>query len=297
MRREDWFLVWMGLEVNIMSFLILIYRRYRVGVVESCMRYFFIQSLGSALFVVSFYLNYYLIGGVVFLVLRYKVGAGPFFYWFPSLCAGVDWISCYVLILFQKILPLLLISLFVHWILWFIVIVGLIVGVLGSFNQSNIKQLMAYSSIHHLGWIFLVMIKGDFRWILYLAIYGLVLFSVVGLLISRNIIDFSLIFICKNKLAFMLAILRMAGIPPLLGFFIKWMALVRIINENMLYLMMLVFLSVVILYVYIRIVYDVFIGGGLIMSVDYIFNKREYNLEMISVFGVVLGMIVGIILL
>lgn len=297
-RREDWFLVWMGLEINIISFLILIYRRYRVGVIESCLKYFFIQSLGSVLFIRIFYLNYYILGGILFLILRFKIGAGPFFYWFPSICSGIEWNSCYILIIYQKILPLLLIRIFIHWILWFVVIISLMIGVLGSFNQNNIKQLIAYSSIHHLGWIIIIIMgRKSIRWILYLGIYMLVLFSVVGLLLKDDIIDLSSIYISKNKFMFIIGILRIAGMPPLLGFFLKWIALVRIIEINIIYIIILIIVSITILYVYIRIVYDVFIGGGIERCEDYILFYKISNIEILSIVGIVIGIIVGIIMI
>lgn len=297
-RREDWFLVWMGLEINIISFLILIYRRYRVGVIESCLKYFFIQSLGSVLFIRIFYINYYILGGILFLILRFKIGAGPFFYWFPSICSGIEWNSCYILIIYQKILPLLLIRIFIHWILWFVVIISLMIGVLGSFNQNNIKQLIAYSSIHHLGWIIIIIMgRKSIRWILYLGIYMLVLFSVVGLLLKDDIIDLSSIYISKNKFMFIIGILRIAGMPPLLGFFLKWIALVRIIEINIIYIIILIIVSITILYVYIRIVYDVFIGGGIERCEDYILFYKISNIEILSIVGIVIGVIVGIIMI
>lgn len=297
-RREDWFLVWMGLEINIISFLILIYRRYRVGVIESCLKYFFIQSLGSVLFIRIFYLNYYILGGILFLILRFKIGAGPFFYWFPSICSGIEWSSCYILIIYQKILPLLLIRIFIHWILWFVVIISLMIGVLGSFNQNNIKQLIAYSSIHHLGWIIIIIMgRKSIRWILYLGIYMLVLFSVVGLLLKDDIIDLSSIYVSKNKFMFIIGILRIAGMPPLLGFFLKWIALVRIIEINIIYIIILIIVSITILYVYIRIVYDVFIGGGIERCEDYILFYKISNMEILSIVGIVIGVIVGIIMI
>lgn len=291
---EDWFLVWIGLEINIISFLILIYRRYSLRVIESCLKYFFIQSLGSALLIRIFYLNNYMIGGISFLILRFKIGAGPFFYWFPSICSGIEWRSCLILIIFQKILPLLLIGIFIHWILWYVVIIRLFIGILGSFNQRNIKQLIAYSSIHHLGWILLIIERGEIRWILYLFVYGLVLFRVVGLLIIDDVVDFSIIFSSKNRTIFIIGILRIAGIPPLLGFFLKWIALVKIIEVNILYLIILIVVSIVILYIYIRIVYNIFIGGGTERCEDFVLFRKNSNIEVMSIIGIVAGIIIGI---
>lgn len=292
---SDWFMVWLGLEVNIMSFLILIYRRYRLSSVETCLKYFFIQSLGSVLLIIVFYLNYYMIGGVASLVLAYKVGAGPFFYWFPSVCSGLDWVSCFFLIVFQKLLPLSLIVMFVHWMLWMVALLRLIVGVFGSFNQRNIKQLMAYSSVHHLGWLLIIGLRSRMDWILYLFIYALVLFRVVILLIRCEVVDLSIIYISERKVWFMLRIFRIAGIPPLLGFYLKWMALVNVVEFGILLVIFLVLVSVIILYVYLRIVYDIIMGSGITISLfRETFELYNYEISIISLLGVIGGVFIGL---
>lgn len=135
------------------------------------------------------------------------------------------------------------------------------------------------------------------RWLLYLILYILVLFGVVGLLIKDDVIDLSTMFVSKNKIMFIIGILRIAGIPPLLGFFLKWMALIRIIEINILYLLILVIVSVVILYIYIRIVYDVFIGGGEELCEDYILYKKISNMEILSVVGILIGIIIGVMII
>lgn len=291
-RSGDWFLVWIGLEINIISFLMIIYKRYRMIVGESCLKYFFIQRLGSSLFIGIFYLRGYLIGGIIILILSLKIGAGPFFFWFPSLCSGLDWISCFFIIFFQKVLPLILIFIFVHWILWFIAFVRLVVGMLGSFNQRNIKMLIAYSSIHHLGWILIVGCNRSIKWILYLVLYGIILYRVVVLLFSDDIIDLSSLFISEYKVIFIIGILRMGGVPPLLGFFLKWMALVNIINLRIIYLLILIMISVVILYIYIRVIYDIIILSKNEWGVGLIFPLYYYNIDNIRVIGIITGIII-----
>lgn len=290
-RREDWFLVWIGLEINIISFLVLIYKRYRIITCESCLKYFFIQGIGSSLFISFFYLQKFLIGGGLIFILRLKIGAGPFFFWFPSLCSGLDWVSCYFLMLFQKVLPLVLIFLFVHWVLWFIVVIRLVFGILGSFNQRNIRYLLAYSSIHHLGWIIIVGILNNSRWILYLVIYGIVLFRVVVLLFKDDIIDLRYFYMSKYKIIYIIRMLSIGGVPPLLGFYLKWIALVNIISIGIIYLFILIIVSVVILYVYIRIIYDVYIGGGVEIIYNWIDLGYKNNVEIIRIIGIIIGFI------
>lgn len=292
MGSEDWFLIWVGLEINIISFVILIFKRYNIMIGESCLKYFFIQSMGSSLFIRFFYFSNFFIGGILLLILRIKIGAGPFFFWFPSLCSGLDWFSCFILILFQKFLPLLLIFLFINWILWIIIIIRLIIGVLGSFNQTNIKHLLAYSSIHHLGWIIIIGILCNIRWILYLIIYGLVLFSVIILLFKDNVIDLRYLYSSKYKIIYIINILRIGGIPPLLGFYLKWIAFINIISVGIIYLFILLIVSIIILYVYIRIVYDVYIGGGVNLNYNLIDYKYIDNIEVIRIVGIIIGIII-----
>lgn len=295
---DDWFLVWIGLEINIISFLVLIYRRYRLRVIESCLKYFFVQRLGSALFIRIFYIKYYEIGGIWSIILRYRIGAGPFFYWFPSLCSGIDWISCYILIIFQKILPLLLLSIFIHWLMWLIGFVRLIIGVFGSFNQNRIKGLIAYSRIHHLGWIYIIRMKGDVVWLIYILLYRIVLLRVVLIIVKSEIVDFIKIYIIRKKLWFVIGILRIAGLPPLLGFYLKWIALLYIMDIRKLYILFIVMVSVVILYIYIRVVYDILMGGGLEDSlVEWKVNKYNRFVDIYRVTGIILGIILGIYLL
>lgn len=291
---EDWFLVWIGLEINIMSFLVLIYHRFRLGRIESCLKYFFIQSLGSAILIGIFYLDNKIILRIVPLILRYRIGAGPFFYWFPRICSNLEWYSCYGLILFQKILPLLLIFLFIHWVMWFVIIIRLIIGIYGSMNQSDLKQLIAYSSVHHLGWIIILILGKEFVWIIYLLIYSIILYTVFIVLARDNIINFSILFCSKYKVIFMLSILRIGGIPPILGFFLKWLALELIIRIRKIYMLFLVIVSVIILYVYIRIIYDVIIGRRIKGWLDFEIISYFIRVDVLSIRGILFGIIIGI---
>lgn len=294
---EDWFVVWMGLEINIISFLIIIYRRYEVGAIESCLKYFFIQSLGSALLIMLIFMDNSLLGGISSLVLRYKIGAGPFYFWFPRLCRGLDWLSCFILILFQKILPLCLIFFFIHWILWLVIIFSLVLGVLGSFNQRGLKQLMAYSSIHHLGWILILGMGGGIRWIIYLFVYGLVLIRVIFLFLKEEIVDLSIIFSSSKKKWLIMSILRIGGVPPLLGFYLRWLAFISFVECSLYYIIMLIVTSVVMLYIYIRIIYDILMGGGDVGSWFKSFLvKNDIFYDFIGLMGLFFGIYIGLLL-
>nr|YP_009058773.1 NADH dehydrogenase subunit 2 [Plexippus paykulli]AIM52639.1 NADH dehydrogenase subunit 2 [Plexippus paykulli] len=289
---EDWFLIWLGLEINMMSFLILLYRRYDMSVIESCMKYFFIQSLGSALLISILYGGGGVLGSMSSLILGFKIGAGPFYYWFPSVCSGLNWGSCFMLMLFQKVLPLCLIFMLIHWVIWIIISISLVMGVLGSFNQSSMSELMAYSSIHHLGWILIIVMNSSLSWMIYLMVYGFVLLSVVLLMISNEVVNFNEMFMSESKVWFVVSMLSMAGMPPLLGFFLKWMALINVISFGLFYVLALVLVSVIMLYVYLRVVYDCVMGGGVEVSWVLLKDRTQYGLmiDMSGMLGVVVGL-------
>lgn len=295
---DDWIMVWLGLELNIISYIALIYKRYDICVLESCFRYFLIQSLGSALLLAVFYL-YIVMSRVVVLLLRYRLGAGPFFYWFPSVCSGVGWVSCYMLITFQKVIPLFLISGFLNIIMWYIIIISLIIGVLGSINQVNIKNLFAYSSIHHLGWLISCIFRNDLFWLWYLLIYSFMLISVVLYLILYDINNFYILGRNKDKGWFIIGFMSIGGLPPLLGFFLKWSALVYILSINYTFVIFLLLMSVIMLYIYLRVVYDTLIINNISIGwhIKYDNLLTLIKVDFLNFFGLIVGAIVGFILI
>nr|YP_010297083.1 NADH dehydrogenase subunit 2 [Plator insolens]UMI39143.1 NADH dehydrogenase subunit 2 [Plator insolens] len=289
---DDWFLVWLGLEVNMLSFLMLIYSRFDQSCMEACLKYFFVQSLGSAMFMGLFYLNKGYLSDMIVVIMSYKMGAAPLYFWFPSVCSGLGWLSCFMLMTFQSIMPLMLVAMFMSWLVWVVMGLSLMFGVFGSFNQVNIKMLLAFSSIHHLGWIFLCNLYEDVVWIFYLLLYGIILYGIVIIVKEEEINYMLFVKKLKNKWWFVLNMLSMAGMPPLLGFFLSWMAFIYIMSINILFVVMMVVMSVIMFYVYLRIIYDVFTCYELDFSyknycMDFDFN---FKIEMISLFGLFLGL-------
>lgn len=298
MRRDDWFLIWIGLEINIMSFLFLFYYQKRIVNIESCMKYFFVQSVGSALFIRSLY---FIVGEewdyIRRIILRYKLGAGPFFFWFPSVVKGLGWIGAFFLITIQKIIPLILLIIFVRWMLWIILILSLVVGLLGSFNQRDVKILFAYSSIHHLGWLLICELADVGVWFYYLLIYSMVL-SIVVILYYYEINRFMEVMKWKNKWWFFLGVMRLAGVPPLLGFFLKWLAFYYILRMNYFIIIFMIILSVIIFYIYIRVIYDILVGGVFNTGWFYKYYKIKFFFsgDFFIFLGVVIMSLLGLML-
>nr|YP_009117187.1 NADH dehydrogenase subunit 2 [Neoscona theisi]AJE26543.1 NADH dehydrogenase subunit 2 [Neoscona theisi] len=293
---NDWVLIWVGLEINMMSFIALMFIRSSKGV-EACMKYFFIQSLGSGILMMMFYSEFFWFDYVVLAVLSYKIGGGPFFFWFPSLCESLEWGSCFLLMTIQKILPLLLISFLVSMFLWIIILISIVVGALGSMNQKSMKRLMAYSSIHHIGWILMSNFIGNMMWLVYLIMYIMLISGVMLILMKDNVLDVGSLYKISSKWSFVLGMLSMGGMPPLLGFYLKWWMFYYLMMWDFSLLFFMVVMSVLMFYVYFRIVYGLVMGGTSMMSWEVKNNNENIlGLDMMYLMGLNLGIILWVFL-
>nr|YP_010406816.1 NADH dehydrogenase subunit 2 [Pardosa pusiola]URC16617.1 NADH dehydrogenase subunit 2 [Pardosa pusiola] len=296
MNSDDWFLLWLGLEINMMIFIMLMYKENSMLKIESCLKYFFIQSVGSAVLMSCFYLNKEWMDFIVCLLLGYKIGAGPFFFWFPSVCSGLSWMSCFVLMSLQKIIPLMIMGIFISWVIYMMVVLSLFFGIFGCYNQKNLKQLIAYSSVYHMGWIMLCNFSGDLNWFVYLLLYSLMIFPVMKFFSSLFFEDFMMLMKMKYKGWIILMMLSMAGMPPFLGFFLKLFAFTMIFKFEYYFMMFLIFCSVVMFYIYFRVIYDVLMSYSMNMNwmnFVMVWDKNNY-LVMMNVLGLMMGVFLGI---
>nr|QHO05152.1 NADH dehydrogenase subunit 2 [Cheiracanthium triviale] len=295
---NDWFILWLGLEMNMICYIMLIYKRYNLMNLESCYKYFFLQSLSSAFFLMLLFINFFKINVLVLMMLMLKMGAGPFYFWFPSVVNGMNWVSGFLLMSIQKFMPLLIVAMFIEPILWKIGLISLFIGMYGSFNQINIKMLMAYSSIHHLGWMLVCMMVDNLYWLLYLFIYSLLLISIIYLLIDEEIISIMMVYKMKNKWWFVTGMLSMAGMPPLLGFFLKMLTLHYIFMIDIFYVILLLLMSVVMFYIYIRLLYMIIMGySDEMMWSSLIIGNKYLKSDVFSLLGMLILLMIGLMLM
>nr|ATZ69837.1 NADH dehydrogenase subunit 2 [Conus raulsilvai] len=245
-----WLGIWAGLEMNLIGFLPMLIYQKKISESESAVKYFIVQALGSSLLIFGSLLGFSTsfswdvmsdgmsgILGFCALVsgLSVKLGMFPFHYWVPSVMAGLSWVSCMLLATWQKLAPLfLLLSLcelseMKKLLVLFCVMSGgsALVGGVGGLNQTQIRALLAYSSIGHLGWMTFAMVHGEWCMKLYLFIYlGITtsLFVSLWLKDSSAMKDVSSLKYFKiYHLVIMLLLLSLSGLPPLLGFVSKWL--------------------------------------------------------------------------
>nr|AWH98390.1 NADH dehydrogenase subunit 2 [Conus tabidus] len=245
-----WLGIWAGLEMNLIGFLPMLIYQKKVSESESAVKYFIIQALGSSLLIFGSLLSFSTsfswdmisegVTGTLGLCalmsgLSVKLGVFPFHYWVPSVMAGLSWIPCMLLATWQKLAPLFLLLSLCELSeskglvgLFCVMSAGsALIGGAGGLNQTQIRALLAYSSIGHLGWMTFAMLHSEWCMKLYLFIYLCItssLFMSLWLKDSSAMKDVSSLKHFKvYQLVIMLLLLSISGLPPLLGFVSKWL--------------------------------------------------------------------------
>nr|AUJ21333.1 NADH dehydrogenase subunit 2 [Tetragnatha cf. tincochacae DDC-2018] len=292
--NDSWFLLWVGLEINMLSFIMLVYEKSIINI-EMCLKYFFIQGVGSALLLMVLIMKSIFYKEAVVMILSYKMGAGPFYFWFSIFCEGVSWNSCFLIMSIQKLVPLMILSLFICSMVWLVMLMSMVIGLFGCFNETKLKKFLAFSSIHYIGWMMLCMCVNSYLWVLYLIGYMFMLLGVLMSIKKKEIFMVSDFLNFKNPFLFLYSMLNMGGMPPMLGFFLKWWVFLKVLSFHIWLVWLVITLAVIMFYVYMRMVYHIVVGYNfsyLYMSQDmYLFSMSSK--EWIYVLGMVVTPVLG----
>ena len=300
---NDLIVFYMGLELQSLALYVLAsFNRDNLLSTESGLKYFVLSALSSGLLLYGWSLtygfsestnfdqilinstefNYGTTFGIVFILvgLAFKISAVPFHMWAPDVYQG----SPTSVTLFFAILPkIAALSVFIkflytpfanmndQWqtIIVFISIASMIFGAVAAIGQKNLKRLIAYSSISHMGYalagLATVSNQGIQSSITYISIYlvmNLAFFSCLFMLkrndkYYENIEDLSGLSKKHPILSFSLLIVlfSLAGIPPLAGFFAKFYVFLAVIEQSMYFLAIVGLLATVVAaFYYLRII-------------------------------------------
>jgi len=104
---------------------------------------------------------------IIILRLILKLGLPPSYFWFAIISIYIDWIIILIFFSLQKIMPFILISLIINHSIIFILIIILTIIILPFilFKITNLKKLIAYSSINQIGWILLIILISPKIWL------------------------------------------------------------------------------------------------------------------------------------
>jgi NADH-quinone oxidoreductase subunit N len=300
---NDLIVFYMGLELQSLALYVLAtFNRNNLKSSEAGLKYFVLSALSSGLLLYGCSLiygfsgstnfeiiasqldsnDYALTFGIVFILvgLAFKISAVPFHMWAPDVYEGSPTTVTLFFTMVPKIAALTVFIRFLYvpflelidqWqmILVFLSIASMLFGAIAAIGQKNIKRLIAYSSIGHIGYALAGVASasndGIQSSVIYLTIYivmNLGLFSCL-LMLRRNdnyyesIDDLS--GLSKNHpiLSFSLLVIlfSLAGIPPLAGFFAKFYIFKAVIEQSMYFLAIVGLLSTVIAaFYYLRII-------------------------------------------
>nr|NP_739621.1 NADH dehydrogenase subunit 2 [Aphredoderus sayanus]BAC23152.1 NADH dehydrogenase subunit 2 [Aphredoderus sayanus] len=273
---SHWLLAWMGLEINTMAIIPLMAQQHHPRSVEATTKYFLTQATAAAMILFAGTTNAWMSGEweiqnmnypvpttMMTMALALKIGLAPTHFWLPEVLQGLDLTTGLILSTWQKLAPFaLLLQMPTNQNL--LIILGLLstlVGGWGGLNQTQLRKLLAYSSIAHLGWMILVMQFSPQLTTLALLIYMTMTFSAFMLMKMNNTTNIRSMSMAwaKNPALTMLApliMLSLGGLPPLTGFSPKWLILQELTKQELPLTATLAALTALLsLYFYLRISY------------------------------------------
>ena len=291
---NDLIVFYLGLELQSLALYVLAsFNRDNILSSESGLKYFVLSALSSGLLLYGCSLVYGFSGstnfnyiantssgiefgvifGLVFIIvgLAFKISAVPFHMWAPDVYEGSPTsVTLFfaalpkvaALTVFIRFLYIPFINLIDQWqtILVFISIASMIFGAVAAIGQTNLKRLIAYSSISHMGYALAGLASGTNQGIqssvTYISIYlvmTLAFFSCLFMLRKKNVFyerieDLSGLSTNHPVLSISLLVVlfSLAGIPPLAGFFAKFYIFMSIIEQSMYFLAIIGLLSTVV---------------------------------------------------
>ena len=333
---NDLIVFYLGLELQSLALYVLAsFNRDNVLSSESGLKYFVLSALSSGLLLygcslvygfsgstnfnyistVSTNIEYGVVFGLVFIIvgLAFKISAVPFHMWAPDVYQGSPTAvtlffaalpKVAALTVFIRFLYTPFVNLIDQWqtILVFISVASMIFGAVAAIGQSNLKRLIAYSSISHMGYALAGLASGTNQGIqsslTYISIYlvmTLAFFSCLFMLRKKNIfyekID-DLSGLSTNhpilSISLLIVLFSLAGIPPLAGFFAKFYIFMAVIEQSMYFLAIVGLLSTVVAaFYYLRLIKIIY------------FDKPKEKYETDHTFGLkfILAISTGILIL
>ena len=302
----DFLTLYVGLEMASLSLYVLAsFQRDHAKSSEAGLKYFVLGALASGMLLFGISLIYGFTGttgfeslaalfgaggevpkavivGLIFVMVGFcfKLSAAPFHMWAPDVYEGAPTpVTAFfatapkvaAFALFTRVLLQPFGELFNQWqqVIIFAAIASMLVGALAAIMQTNIKRLLAYSSIGHVGFIFMAIASGSAEGVqamlIYLALYIFMSAGAFGCVLAMKragqpVEDIKSLAGLSQSQPFMAAFLAifmfsMAGIPPLAGFFGKMYVVLAAVNAGLIWLAVLgVATSVIACYYYLKVV-------------------------------------------
>nr|QWW93416.1 NADH dehydrogenase subunit 2 [Amolops jinjiangensis] len=274
---HHWLLAWIGLEINTLAIIPIMTKTPHPRAVEAATKYFLTQATASALVLFSSLISAWQVGewnisaltnlpmNVLSIALMMKLGLAPLHFWMPEVLQGISLSTGLILSTWQKIAPMALLLQISHLVnLNLLTIMGLtsiLVGGWGGIAQTQLRKIIAFSSIGHLGWMIIIMKYSPqltlFNFLLYILMTASMFISLMVISATKmSEISTSWSKAPALTATTVLILLSLAGLPPLTGFAPKLLIILELVKQNSTLLATMIMLaSLLSLFFYLRLAY------------------------------------------
>nr|QIM56760.1 NADH dehydrogenase subunit 2 [Spizella pallida] len=275
---NHWIMAWMGLEINTLAILPLISKSHHPRAIEAATKYFLTQAAASALVLFSSMTNAWATGQwditqlthptsclILTSAIAMKLGLVPFHFWFPEVLQGSPLTTGLLLSTLMKLPPITLLYMtspsLNPTLLTTLAILSTALGGWMGLNQTQIRKILAFSSISHLGWMAVIIIYNPKLTLLNFYLYAMMTTTVFLTLNTTKVLKLSTLMTAWTKIPslnamLLLTLLSLAGLPPLTGFLPKWLIIQELTMQDMAPTATLIsLLSLLSLFFYLRLAY------------------------------------------
>nr|AJY59034.1 NADH dehydrogenase subunit 2 [Phoenicurus erythronotus] len=275
---NHWIMAWAGLEINTLAILPLISKSHHPRAIEAATKYFLVQAAASTLILFSSMTNAWQTGQwdiaqltfptsclILTTAIAMKLGLVPFHFWFPEVLQGTSLTTGLLLSTAMKFPPITLLFMTSQslnpTLLTIMAILSTALGGWMGLNQTQVRKILAFSSISHLGWMAIIIVYSPKLALLNFYMYALMTAAVFLILNSINTLKLSTLMTTWTKTpalsaTLMLTLLSLAGLPPLTGFLPKWLIIQELTKQDMATAATIIaLLSLLSLFFYLRLAY------------------------------------------
>nr|WAB21658.1 NADH dehydrogenase subunit 2 [Toxorhamphus novaeguineae] len=275
---NHWVVAWTGLEINTLAILPLISKSHHPRAIEAATKYFLVQAAASVLVLFSSTVNAWQTGQwditqmtnstaclILTAAISMKLGLVPFHFWFPEVLQGSPMTTSLLLSTVMKLPPIALLYMTTPslnpTLLTTMAVLSTALGGWMGLNQTQVRKILAFSSISHLGWMAIIIVYNPKLTLLNFYLYSLMTAAVFLTLNSIKALKLSTLMTAWAKMPslsamLMLTLLSLAGLPPLTGFLPKWLIIQELTKQEMAPVATIIsMLSLLGLFFYLRLAY------------------------------------------